>query len=64
MSENNPLERTPIVRKPGKPVTDLPLYPGLPGKTGRTNVVIIPKRSRKPQGDDKPGNGADVPRTE
>lgn len=50
--QSDPIEdgAAPFVRKPlsEQNVVDLPPYPGLPSKTGRTTATVVSRKNKKP----------------
>jgi len=65
MSEKTVPDDVPFVRKPigpDNPRVDLPEYPGLPSKTGKSSAMIVPKRAPKKPNAEPPVDGTDAPR--
>lgn len=45
----------PDEKKPGRGVySPLPEYPGLPSKTRKTTVVVVPKKNRTKKSEERP----------
>lgn len=42
-------DRKDDIKPSDKEKVPLPAYPGLPSKTGRTTVVVVPKKTKKPE---------------
>ena len=60
-------EDPPFVRKPigpDNPPVDLPLYPGLPSKTGRSSAMIIIRRAPKKPSAEPSVDGTDAERSD